>query len=366
MTSCASPMLLPPLPPLPLPMDPLWSELPNCDASEFAVQLQSDQMFWELHEDLQPLGKGYYGRVRLVRILSSGELAAVKLVEKASGWRHDSDWRKEPEMLRTLMHPNIIQLIATYQTPCSMFIVMLPELGGDLHSLARSLPGNVFPESEAKRYASSLLQAVQHIHDRGIVHRDIKPSNVLLSVGGVLKLADFGLCEQLPDSGMLTNVCGTHDFLAPEMIRCGHGEEAGYGLAVDLWGVGLLLYVLLFGHNPFEHRTEIETLQAILRADYSFPEHSSVSSAAKSLISKLLVADPRQRLSASECLLHEWLCEPDGSVSCTSLSPPPSEPSADASAGFATAVQSLASSSRSRTGLAAFRIRDLLTAILVL
>lgn len=152
-----------------------------------------------------------------------------------------------------------------------------------------------------------LLQAVEHIHAHGVVHRDIKPSNVLLSPDGEVRLADFGLSEVLPPSGVLTTVCGTHDFLAPEMIRCGHGELEGYGLEVDMWGVGLLLFVLLHGHNPFERGTEIETLQAILLAHYQIPESVNVSSAAKDLICRLLVCDPAKRCKALEALGHQWL-----------------------------------------------------------
>lgn len=218
------------------------------------------------------------------------------------------DYRREPEILASIDHPNIVRLLDVYQTPTTLFILMEPHLAGDLLTHTQALPGGVCCEAQARQHVLKLLLAVEHIHCRGIVHRDIKPANVLLSKDGAEPLlADFGLSEQLPASGLLTSVCGTHDFLAPEMILCGRGDAPGYDTAVDMWSIGLLLFVLLYGHNPFEHSTEIETLQAILAADFSFPECTPVSAAARDLIRRLLVPDPSQRLTAAQCLQHEWI-----------------------------------------------------------
>lgn len=292
----------------PLPACAIAAPVSTCaEVLPGAHALGSDASFWELHEELQPLGKGYFGRVHLAMIKASGTLAAVKVVDKASGRSTGMDYRNEPQLLHSMRHPNIVELLATYQSPCSLFIVMRAELGGDLLTRASLLPGGLFAEEEAHRHMVGLLRAVEHLHAHGVVHRDIKPSNLLLSPDGEVRLADFGLSDVLPPSGVLTTVCGTHDFLAPEMIRCGHGEVDGYGLEVDMWGVGLLLFVLLHGHNPFERGTEIETLQAILLAQYQIPETVDVCPAAKDLIYRLLVCDPAKRCKASDALRHEWL-----------------------------------------------------------
>merc|ERR1719387_227943 len=188
-----------------------------------------------------------------------------------------------------------------------MFVLMQPEVGGDLLSRMAGLPRGVVGEVEARRHAGSLLAAVEHMHSLGIVHRDIKPSNVLLSTGGKVRLADFGLAARLPAEGRLTTLCGTHEYLAPEMIRTGHGDADGYGAAVDLWAAGLLLFVILFGHNPFERDNEIGTLQAVLAADFRFPPSACVSDEARALVRALLVACPARRPSASEALAHAWM-----------------------------------------------------------
>lgn len=301
---------LPPLPP-PLCIDML-SGLPASRPVSGAHQLSNDADFWERHEELCVLGKGYFGKVVLARESATGRLAAVKIVYTVQDQYCDVDYRREPEILGSVNHPNIVQLIDVYQTPTTLFILMEPHMGGDLLMHTQTLPGGVCSEAQAHRHVLKLLLAVEHIHSRGIVHRDIKPANVLLSEDGLeLRLADFGLSEALPASGLLSSVCGTHDFLAPEMILCGRGDAPGYDTAVDMWSIGLLLFVLLYGHNPFEHSTEIETLQAILVADFSFPEcaegSTPVSTAARDLIRRLLVPDPSQRLTAAQCLQHEWI-----------------------------------------------------------
>jgi len=212
-----------------------------------------------------------------------------------------------------------VQLLDVYDTPGTLFLVMRAELGGDLATRLASLPGRVCPESEACAHAVALLRGVESMHAQGIVHRDIKLANVLLSQQGEWRLGDFGLAERLPEraSGdsppLLTSVCGTHNNMAPEMVLCGHGEVAGYGTAADMWQMGLLLFEVLFGVHPFARGTHIETLAAILAADFHFPEPASnataprVSEAARDLIRRLLVTNPNLRLSAKQCMQHAWL-----------------------------------------------------------
>ena len=202
-----------------------------------------------------------------------------------------------------------VRLLDVYDTPSTLFLVMRAEMGGDLAARLASLPGGVCPEAEARRHAASLLRGLESAHAQGIVHRDIKAANVLLSQEGVGRLGDFGLATNLPEGGeLLTAVCGTHDNMAPEMVLCGHGEAAGYDTGVDMWQLGLLLFEMLFGRHPFAGETEVSTLAAILQGGLVMPETAVVSEPARHLVRRLLVADPAERLSASQCLDHPWLC----------------------------------------------------------
>lgn len=246
-------------------------------ASACAAQLLTDDAdFWAVFEEQCQLGRGCFGTVLLVkrRARTRGGAATPLLAAKVIVLEEDShDAVHEAALLRTLSHPNIVSLHEVFASKSTVFVVMHAELGGDLHKRAESAPGGVLPEAEALVPMSGVLAALRHLHGRHrLVHRDVKASNVLLAADGVTaKLGDFGLAARLPASGLLTRVCGTHDFLAPEMILTGHGECAGYNCSVDMWAVGLMLHGLLLGANPFERETDIATLQAILAGGYAPP-----------------------------------------------------------------------------------------------
>jgi len=276
---------------------------------EGARPLADDLAFWEQYEELNRLGRGCFGSVLLVRDRASSKVAAVKVVTASSS--DDQCPLREPELLRAARHQHVISLLEVFQSPTTLFILQ-EAARTDLMSHTAAKPDGLLDETEARQHLTGLLSAVHHLHHMRIVHRDIKATNVLLSERGEAQLADFGLATCLPDDGLLTSVCGTHDYLAPEMIRCGHGEVEGYGTSVDLWGVGLLLYALLLGGNPFERNTDIETLQAILAGDIEMasPEASpQISAAARIFIRSLLETDPERRLTAKAALQVPWLAD---------------------------------------------------------
>ena len=112
----------------------------------------------------------------------------------------------------------------------------------------------------------------------------------------------------LPDSELLTAVCGTQEYYAPEMISGIHNDVGeGYSTPADMWGCGLLLYALLYGYHPFRQENEIAMLQAIRSGSYSLPDDASVDAEAKTLLAKLLDVNPARRYTASQCLAHPWL-----------------------------------------------------------
>ena len=210
---------------------------------------------------------------------------------------------------------NTVKLLDVYDTPSTLYLVMRAEMGGDLAARLASLPGRVCPEPEARTHITALLRGLESAHAQGIVHRDVKSANVFLSGEGVGRLGDFGIAANLPQQSeggapmLLTAVCGTHNNMAPEMVLCGHGEAAGYDTGVDMWQMGLLLFEMLFGTHPFARDTEIETLAAILAGKLVMPEAPATSEAARDLVRSLLVIDPSERQTASQCLRHPWLCE---------------------------------------------------------
>jgi len=152
-----------------------------------------------------------------------------------------------------------------------------------------------------------LADALQYLHDRMICHRDIKPENLLVidrQTTKSLKLADFGLAVAVREP--LFTVCGTPTYVAPEILA-----ETGYGVKVDVWAIGVIMYILLCGYPPFSSRTnnQEELFDQILSGLFEFnsPDWDEVTYPAKELISWSLVVDPLQRYSAKEILQHPWI-----------------------------------------------------------
>lgn len=162
-----------------------------------------------------------------------------------------------------------------------------------------SLENKRFPEVTAAHYVAQIADALKYCHARKVIHRDIKPENLLIGAKGEIKIADFGWSVHAPSSRR-TTLCGTLDYLSPEMV---HGKT--HNEKVDLWSLGVLCYEFLVGHPPFEANTYDETYRKISKAMLVFPEH--VSELARDLIKRLLVVDPDARLDLDGVLCHPWI-----------------------------------------------------------
>lgn len=152
-----------------------------------------------------------------------------------------------------------------------------------------------------------MVEAVGHCHKLNIVHRDLKPENLLyegVAPNMTLKLADFGLAQIVSAHTHMHTACGTPGYVAPEIIM---GKE--YDREVDMWSLGVILYILLCGFPPFYEEHTPELFKVIKKGEYDFPEPywDDVSEEAKDLINKLLVVDPAKRLTAAQVFEHEWM-----------------------------------------------------------
>ncbi|XP_069375797.1 calcium/calmodulin-dependent protein kinase type IV isoform X2 [Paralichthys olivaceus] len=231
------------------------------------------------------------------------KLYAVKVLKKTIDKKIV---RTEIGVLLRLSHPNIIQLKEIFETDTDIALVLELVTGGELFD--RIVERGYYSERDAAHVIKQILEAVAYLHEHGVVHRDLKPENLLyadLSLDAPLKIADFGLSKIIDDQVTMKTVCGTPGYCAPEILR-----GNAYGPEVDMWSVGVILYILLCGFEPFfDPRGDQYMYSRILNCDYEFvsPWWDEVSLNAKDLVSKLIVLDPQKRLSVREALQHPWV-----------------------------------------------------------
>ncbi|KAM6169235.1 serine/threonine-protein kinase DCLK3 [Rhynchocyon petersi] len=258
------------------------------------------------YEPGRVLGDGNFAVVKGCRHRESGQAYAMKIIDKSKLKGKEDMVDSEIVIMRSLSHPNIVQLHEVYETDTEIYLIMEYVRGGDLFDAI--IEKVKFPEREAALLVTDLCRALVHLHDKRVVHRDLKPENLLVQrnedKSTTLKLADFGLAKLVVRP--IFTVCGTPTYVAPEIL-----SEKGYGLEVDMWAAGVILYILLCGFPPFRSpdRDQDELFNIIQLGHFEFlaPYWDSISEAAKDLVSHLLVVDPRKRYTAHQVLQHPWI-----------------------------------------------------------
>ena len=230
--------------------------------------------------------------------------------------------QNELHVLSTLHHGNVIKahelLLDMYHNlPCAALVLELAE-GFNLHEWYTDR-GAAATIAQVRLFIRQLTSAVDHIHSRGFMHRDLKPANVMLSdlsQSGVIKLVDFGLARVITtDDERSITICGTREYNAPEMIACDRRLRSSYGKEVDMWGVGLITFFLLFGHNPFSRSTQTQedTADAILNGQYAMPAASltgePITESISTFLGRLLDVDESTREDAAGALSSAWLSD---------------------------------------------------------
>ncbi|KAG0023451.1 hypothetical protein BGZ80_009402 [Entomortierella chlamydospora] len=234
----------------------------------------------------RPLGKGQFGRVYLMRERQSGFVVAMKVLLKSELLKANMEHqlRREIDIQSNLKHKHILRLDTFFHDKTRVYLVLEYAPQGELYKRLKRT--KKFPEWQASKYIYELATALAYLHRKHVIHRDIKPENLLLGTHGELKISDFGWSVHAPSSRR-TTICGTLDYLAPEMV-----EGRDHSNQVDLWSLGVLCYEFLVGCPPFEvlDGKKSSTFSKIAKVDLYIPD--SVSSEAKDLIlkSKLLLA----------------------------------------------------------------------------
>ena len=239
-------------------------------------------------EKLQTVGLGSFGRVRLCRYKKNDKVYVMKILKKMEiiKQKQVDHVFSEFNILSVLNHPFIVQLVGlNFDDPKYLYFIIEYVQGGELFTLLRTRGS--FPLEQAKFYTAHIITIFEYLHGKNIIYRDLKPENILINKNGYLKLTDFGFAKYLDNEKTYT-LCGTPEYLAPEIIL-----NKGHGKPVDWWTMGILLYEMLVGIDPFSDDDPMQTYQKIIKGKINFPKDFDKN--AKSLIKHLLTADTTKR-----------------------------------------------------------------------
>ncbi|KAL8129376.1 hypothetical protein V2J09_018531 [Rumex salicifolius] len=264
------------------------------------------------------LGRGQFGVTRLVTNKQTGQQFACKTIAKRKLVNKEDieDVRREVQIMHHLAgQPNIVELKGAFEDKRNVNLVMELCAGGELFD--RIIAKGHYTERAAASLLRTIMQIIHTCHTMGVVHRDLKPENFLLlnkDENAPLKATDFGLSVFYKPGDQFKDIVGSAYYIAPEVLKRKYGPE------VDIWSVGVILYILLCGVPPFWAESEHGIFNAILggQVDFTANPWPSISPQAKDLVRKMLNSDPMKRLTAYQVLNHPWV-KVDGEAPDTPL-----------------------------------------------
>ncbi|OQE20331.1 hypothetical protein PENSTE_c013G00862 [Penicillium steckii] len=262
------------------------------------------------------LGKGHFATVYLCVEIATGNKYAVKVFGKVSKESQgsqmlDETLYQEIALLKGVNHPSLIFLREMFDEDDGVYLVLELAPEGELFNLIVSR--EKLTEDETRHVFRQLFEGLNYLHVRGIVHRDIKPENILvIDENLTVKLGDFGLAKLIGEESFTTTLCGTPSYVAPEILQ--ENRRRRYARSVDIWSLGVVLYICLCGFPPFSDELYTEQNPYSLaqqikmgRFDYPSPYWDSIDDQALDLIDKMLTVDSEKRLTVEECLEHPWM-----------------------------------------------------------
>ncbi|CAI0461680.1 unnamed protein product [Linum tenue] len=257
------------------------------------------------------LGHGQFGYTYVATDKENGDRVAVKRIDKGKMLLPVAveDVKREVKILRQLAgHENVVHFINAFEDDSYVYIVMELCEGGELLDRILAKKDSRYSEKDAAVIVRQMLKVAAECHLHGLVHRDMKPENFLFKStkeDSVLKATDFGLSDFIKPGKKFHDIVGSAYYVAPEVLQRKSGPES------DVWSIGVITYILLCGRRPFWDKTEDGIFKEVLRnkPDFRRKPWPTISNSAKDFIRKLLVKDPRARLTAAQALSHPWVRE---------------------------------------------------------
>ncbi|ORE03953.1 Pkinase-domain-containing protein [Rhizopus microsporus var. microsporus] len=273
---------------------------------------------------LQDLGQGACGKVKLAMNNETGETLAIKIIkrpeideeqrsingkvysekkflEEKLNWEgREKRAVRETSIMKLLRHPYVVKYYDMVTTDSYHYIMMEYAEGGQLlHHIAAD---GMMCEPEARHYTRQIISALDYMHRNSIVHRDLKVENIMLDrTGRSIKVGDFGLSNTHFPEKRLTTFCGSLYFAAPEVLN----GDPYQGPELDVWSLGVVIYVMVTGHMPFDDVSVPLIQDKIKNAIVSYPEH--ISECLQDLLSKIFVVDQKRRIKLADIMKHDWI-----------------------------------------------------------
>lgn len=273
--------------------------------AESVVKGYEDEPKLSDFEIKKELGIGGFGKVNLCKYKANGMEYAIKQIDKQKVTMQPNQremFKREVVIMTKLKHKRVVKLYSQFEDEQYCYLVMEYIKGGNLYQYCNSLPNKIMPADKAAKLICELCGVLDYLHNKTeqkIIHRDIKPENCFLDSDGELKLGDFGGSNFVSSGEFRTTTCGTPPYHSPEMLS---GE--GYNESVDIWAVGVLIFEILCGYPPFKYK-DLEV--RVKNVDINWP--SKIDKDLKDLISKILVKDPKKRLSLLEICHHKYITQ---------------------------------------------------------
>ena len=256
------------------------------------------------------LGRGSFSQVKLGQELTTGETVAVKIIDKTHLSPHEKDCvGTEINVLQRLAHPYLVRYLDHFSDPDQTFIVLEYVPGGNLFSFVKN-HGGTLSERHAQRIIKQCLEGIGHCHALNISHRDLKLEHILLDASMNVKIIDFGLACQSPPDVQVTTYCGSLLYSSPEVLL----QKPYFPQRVDIWALGVILFVILCGYFPFFSDDKNSLVRRITAGIISFPREkpgvTPPSPLAQDIILRMLSMEPTERPSCNTLLASPWFAIP--------------------------------------------------------
>jgi len=261
--------------------------------------------FYDIEETI---GKGNFAVVKMARHRITKSRVAIKIIDKSRLDEANLEKvHREVQIMKLLRHPNVLKLYQVMETKNMLYIVTEYATKGEM--FAHIDKCGKLNEPEARRFFWQIISAVEYCHNRRVVHRDLKTENLLLDDNLNVKIADFGFCNHTKEDELLKTWCGSPPYAAPEIFE---GKEYD-GPAIDIWSLGVVLYVLVSAALPFDGETVHEVRDRVLEGRFRVPYY--MSSELEDLIRKILIKNPVHRFTLNQIKGHPWMQkEPQGNL----------------------------------------------------